>query len=221
MQLEYGVSLHGQLGLEAFDFPENGSVGKRAATPLMIAANRTAAVASAREYMLDPVSLHRRAWCESRCACDVRRDRAFRKEQIRPWMNSNWEGQRAPGQLEEASMKRILIASAAVAALALGASIPSFAQGVGVQVGPGGADIRFAFAPEQRTQIKEYITRQRVAPITVRERIRVGATVPAGVELRAVPSDWGPSVTKYSYVYSGDRVYFVEPSTRKVVFEVD
>jgi hypothetical protein len=118
-------------------------------------------------------------------------------------------------------MKRILIASAAVAALALGASIPSFAQGVGVQVGPGGADIRFAFAPEQRTQIKEYITRERLAPITVRERIRVGATVPAGVELRAVPSDWGPSVTKYSYVYSGDRVYFVEPSTRKVVYEVD
>jgi len=208
MQLEYGLSLHGQLGLEAFDFPENGSVGKRAATPLMIAAHRTAAAASAGEYMLDPVS-------------DVRQNRAFRKEQIRPWMNSNWEGQRAPGQLEEASMKRILIASAAVAALAVGASIPSFAQGVGVQVGPGGADIRFAFAPEQRTQIKEYITRQRVAPIAVRERIRVGATVPAGVELRAVPSDWGPSVTKYSYVYSGDRVYFVEPSTRKVVFEVD
>jgi hypothetical protein len=114
-------------------------------------------------------------------------------------------------------MKRILIASAAVAALALAASIPSFAQGVGVQVGPGGADIRFAFAPEQRAHIKEYITRERVAPVTVRERIRVGATLPAGVEIHAVPSDWGPSFTKYSYVYADDRVYFVEPSTRKVV----
>jgi hypothetical protein len=118
-------------------------------------------------------------------------------------------------------MKRILLASAAVAALALAASIPSFAQGVGVQVGPGGTDIRFAFGPEQRTQIKEYITRDRVAPVPVRERIRVGATLPAGVELRAVPSYWGPSFTKYSYVYAGDRVYFVEPSTRKVVFELD
>ena len=114
-------------------------------------------------------------------------------------------------------MKRILIASAAVAALTLAASIPSFAQGVGVQVGPAGADIRFAFAPEQRAHIKEYITRERVAPVTVRERIRVGATLPAGVELHAVPSDWGPSFTKYSYVYADDRVYFVEPSTRKVV----
>jgi uncharacterized protein DUF1236 len=118
-------------------------------------------------------------------------------------------------------MQRILLASAAVAALALAASVPSFAQSVGVQVGPGGSDIRFAFRPEQRSQIKEYITRDRVAPVTVRERIRVGATLPAGVELRAVPSYWGPSFTQYSYVYSGDHVYFVEPSTRKVVFELD
>ena len=118
-------------------------------------------------------------------------------------------------------MQRILLVTAAGAALALAASIPSFAQGVGVQVGPGGGDIRFAFGPEQRTQIKEYITRDRVAPVTVQERIRVGATLPVGVELRAVPSYWGPSFTQYSYVYSGDRVYFVEPSTRKVVFELD
>ena len=54
MQLEYGVSLHSRLGFEAFDIPDNGSDGKRAATPLMIAAHRTAAVASAREYLLDP-----------------------------------------------------------------------------------------------------------------------------------------------------------------------
>jgi len=116
-------------------------------------------------------------------------------------------------------MKRILIASAAVAALTLGASAPSFAQGVGVQVGPVGAGI--TFAPEQRTHIKEYVVRERVAPVTVREQIRVGATLPADVELRTVPSDWGPSVTKYRYVYSGEHVYFVEPSSRKVIYEVD
>ena len=116
-------------------------------------------------------------------------------------------------------MKRILIASAAVAALTLGASAPSFAQGVGVQVGPVGAGI--TFAPEQRTHIKEYVVRERVAPITVREHIRVGATLPVDVELRTVPADWGPSVSKYRYVYSDDRVYFVEPSTRKIIYEVD
>ena len=37
---------------------------------------------------------------------------------------------------------------------------------------------------------------QRDAP-PVTERIAVGATVPSDVELVAVPSDWGPSLTRY------------------------
>ena len=45
----------------------------------------------------------------------------------------------------------------------------------------------------------------------------MGATLPADVRLTAVPADWGPSVTKYQYVYSDNHVYFVEPSTRKAV----
>ena len=114
-------------------------------------------------------------------------------------------------------MKRTLISAAAVAVLALGASNPSFAQGVGVQVGPIGAGI--SFAPEQRTRIREYVVRERVAP--VRERVTVGARLPAEVELRAVPSEWGPSVSRYRYVYSGDRVYFVDPTSREVVHELD
>ena len=114
-------------------------------------------------------------------------------------------------------MKRTLIAAAAV--LALGASSPTFAEGVGVQVGPVGAGI--SFAPEQRTRIKEYVVKERVAPVTVKERISVGTKLPADVELRAVPSDWGPSVTKYRYVYSDNHVYFVEPSSREVVHVID
>jgi hypothetical protein len=116
-------------------------------------------------------------------------------------------------------MKRALIAAAAVAALVLGASNSSFAQGVGVQVGPVGVGINLA--PEQRTRIKEYVVKERVAPVTVKERIAVGARLPADVELRAVPADWGTSVTKYRYVYSDNRVYFVEPSTREVVSVVE
>jgi hypothetical protein len=116
-------------------------------------------------------------------------------------------------------MKRVLIASTAIAVLTLGVSTPSFPQAVGVQVGPVGAGI--SFAPEQRTRIKEYVVKERVAPVTVRERIQVGATLPADVELRRVPSDWGPSVSEYSYVYSDNRVYFVEPSSRKVLYELD
>jgi Protein of unknown function (DUF1236) len=116
-------------------------------------------------------------------------------------------------------MKRGLIVAAAVAAIAVGASNSSFAQGVGVQVGPVGAGI--SFAPEQRTRIKEYVVKERVAPVTVRERLSVGAKLPADVELRTVPADWGPSVAKYRYVYSDNNVYLVEPSTREVVTVID
>ena len=112
-------------------------------------------------------------------------------------------------------MKRIVLAGLAV--LALGVSSPSFGQGVGVQVGPVGAGINFA--PEQRTRIKEYVVKERV-PV-YKERVSVGAKLPGTVELRPVPSDWGPSVSKYRYVYSNDRVYFVEPSSREVIHVID
>lgn len=49
----------------------------------------------------------------------------------------------------------------------------------------------------------------------------VGSPVPRDVELAAVPSDWGPSLTKYRYVYSGSRVMLVDPQTRMVVQEVE
>ena len=76
-------------------------------------------------------------------------------------------------------------------------------------------------APEQRTKIKQYVTTQKVAPVTVKEKVSVGATLPADVRLSPVPADWGPTVSKYQYIYSDNHVYFVEPSTRKVVTVVD
>ena len=114
-------------------------------------------------------------------------------------------------------MKKAILVS--VALLALGSTSPSFAQGVGVQVGPVGAGI--SFAPEQRTRIKEYVVKERVPTATFKERVTVGGRLPADVELRTVPSDWGPSVNKYRYVYSDNRVYFVEPSSREVVHVID
>ena len=76
-------------------------------------------------------------------------------------------------------------------------------------------------APEQRTIIKQYVTTQKVAPVTVKEKMTVGATLPADVRLSPVPGDWGPSVSKYQYIYSDNHVYLVEPSTRKVITIVD
>jgi len=107
-------------------------------------------------------------------------------------------------------MKKVVLALATVGALS--AAAPSFAQTVGVGV---------TFEPEQRTSIKEYVVKERVAPVTIQERVSVGARLPADVELRTVPSAWGPSVSKYRYVYSDNRVYFVEPSSREVVHVLD
>ena len=76
-------------------------------------------------------------------------------------------------------------------------------------------------APEQRTVIKKYVTEKKVAPVRLKEKVTVGATLPADVELAPVPSDWGPSYSKYRYIYSDDHVYFVEPSSRKIVTVVD
>jgi hypothetical protein len=36
-----------------------------------------------------------------------------------------------------------------------------------------------------------------------------------------VPTEWGPSLTKYRYVYSGERVMLVDPETRAVIQEVE
>ena len=100
----------------------------------------------------------------------------------------------------------------AAAAVLIALSAPAFAQTVGVAV---------SVAPEERTRIKEYVVKEKVAPVTIKERVAVGARLPADVELRAVPSTWGSSVAKYRYVYSDDRVYLVEPSTREVVQVID
>ena len=106
-------------------------------------------------------------------------------------------------------MKRSILAGAA--ALALFAGTEAFAQ----------ASVSIDLTPEYRTRIKEYVVKERVNPYVAKERITVGTTLPADVELRAVPSDWGPSVSRYRYVYSNDRVHFVDPASRRVIYDLD
>jgi hypothetical protein len=105
-------------------------------------------------------------------------------------------------------MKRELLA--VTAALAIFAGGQALAQSVSVEI-----------APEQRTKIKQYVVKEKVKPITVKEKITVGATLPATVELQSVPADWGPSVSKYRYVYHDNNVVLVEPSSRRVVHIID
>jgi Protein of unknown function (DUF1236) len=111
-------------------------------------------------------------------------------------------------------MRRTVILASAIALL--GAS-QAFAQTtVGVRSGT-----TVVVEPEQRQVIKQYIVKERVAPVRVKERVTVGEALPADVELQPVPSTWGPKLTRYKYIYSDNHVYLIEPSDRKVIEEIE
>ncbi|OPZ00380.1 hypothetical protein A5906_19450 [Bradyrhizobium sacchari] len=113
-------------------------------------------------------------------------------------------------------MSKLLLTTALAALISTGA----MAQSTAVTTGTGhGAAVQIE--PEYRTKIRTYVTEHKVRPVQTREKIVVGQPVPREVELEAVPADWGPSLTNYRYVYSGERVMLVDPSTRTVVQEID
>src|SRR3954465_12492232 len=114
-------------------------------------------------------------------------------------------------------MKKFLLISAAASVMATAA----LAQTTVTTTTTGTAGTAVQIEPQYRTKIKSYVTEHKIRPATTKEKIGGGARVPADVELEAVPSDWGPTVSKYRYVYSGDRVMLVDPGTRTVVQEID
>ncbi|VIO74578.1 hypothetical protein CI1B_53520 [Bradyrhizobium ivorense] len=115
-------------------------------------------------------------------------------------------------------MKKLLLMSATALLVSTGA----FAQPTTIAPTTGtGHATTVQIEPEYRTRIRSYVTEHKIRPVETREKIVVGATVPREVELEPVPADWGPSLTKYRYVYSGERVMLVDPGTRTVVQEID
>lgn len=110
-------------------------------------------------------------------------------------------------------MKRALVMAGALAVLV---TSQGFAQTVGVRSGS-----TVVIEPEQRTHIREYVTREKIAPVRTERQIVVGEELPADVELRAIPQAWGPQLTRYKYIYSGERVYLVDPSDRRVVEQIE
>lgn len=115
-------------------------------------------------------------------------------------------------------MKKLLLIAAA-ASLSATAAMAQSTVTTTTTTGTGSAAVQIE--PEHRTKIRTYVTEHKVRPITTQEKIIVGGRVPSDVELEAVPPDWGPSLTKYRYFYSGDRVMLVDPGTRTVVQEVE
>jgi Protein of unknown function (DUF1236) len=73
-------------------------------------------------------------------------------------------------------------------------------------------------APEKRTVIKQRLGSTK--PVTLKEKVSVGMTVPSDVELVTVPeaiySDV-PAIRNYRYFVYNDDVVLVDPSSRRVV----
>ncbi|MCS3892148.1 hypothetical protein M2171_001281 [Bradyrhizobium japonicum USDA 38] len=114
-------------------------------------------------------------------------------------------------------MKKLMLTCAAAALISTGA----LAQSTVVTTTGAGHAAAVQIEPEYRTKIRTYVTEHKVRPVQTREKIVVGQPVPREVELESVPADWDPSLTQYRYVYSGERVMLVDPSTRTVVQEID
>ena len=112
-------------------------------------------------------------------------------------------------------MKKLMLTCATAALISTGA----MAQSTVVTTTTGAGHAAVQIEPEYRTKIRTYVTEHKIRP--VQQKIVIGQPVPREVELEAVPADWGPSLTKYRYVYSGERVMLVDPSTRTVVQEID
>jgi len=110
-------------------------------------------------------------------------------------------------------MKRILLASVVVltlgsSALAQSTIVPALIPNLGTTI---------MIAPEQRAKIVKFIIQQKVKPVELGKQIAIGEKLAFDVELMVFPSDWGPALSRYGFVYSQDGIAVVEPSSHRVV----
>ena len=64
------------------------------------------------------------------------------------------------------------------------------------------------------------MVKEKVPRVTVKERYRVGTAVPAEVELREA-ADSGRTVRSYRYYHTDSGIHFVDPSSRRVIYDID
>ena len=75
--------------------------------------------------------------------------------------------------------------------------------------------------PQTRVDVREWVVKNKPRAYRFKQPVVVGATIPAEVETVAVPEAWGAEVRPYHYAYADDRVYLVEPTSRRVVYIID
>lgn len=103
-------------------------------------------------------------------------------------------------------MKLALIAATAAAVLGSGYAVAQ--------------DATLTIEPAHRTIIHQYVVKEHVQPVRIKESVAVGTVLPADVTLQPVPQEWTteiPEVANYQYFDWDGKVVFVEPQTRRVV----
>lgn len=86
---------------------------------------------------------------------------------------------------------------------------------VGAVGGAAAGAVVGGIAANQRTDFRTYVKEQKVPSVAYREKVVVGATLPATVTYREVPAKYGK--TEYRYTVVNDQTVLVEPKTRRIV----
>jgi hypothetical protein len=102
------------------------------------------------------------------------------------------------------------------------------ASTIGIGLFAGGyalaQDATLVIQPEQRTVIHEYIVKEHVKPMVLKEQIEVGTAIPQDVELAPMTEAIYtkiPQSKRYEMMYWNGHAVFVDPDSRKVVQIVD
>ena len=107
-------------------------------------------------------------------------------------------------------MKHLLIATAAAAVFVSGYAMAQEAT--------------LAIEPAHETVIKQYVVKEHLRPVRVKETLAVGTVVPEDVTIAPVPDTLVsevPEVKSYDYFDYDGKIVFVDHNTRKVVKIVD
>ncbi|MEA2951548.1 MAG: hypothetical protein QOD40_2182 [Alphaproteobacteria bacterium] len=107
----------------------------------------------------------------------------------------------------------LCLAQASTATGAVGGAAAGAIVGgpVGAVVG-GTVGAAVGSAAEPPAEVRTYVTRESAPSVRVTERVAVGESLPATVQLRTIPNH-----KEYVYAVVNDRRVIVEPKTRKVI----
>jgi hypothetical protein len=81
--------------------------------------------------------------------------------------------------------------------------------------GPAAAQVAIEIAPEDQTEIRDYVVREGRSSVRIDDDIVVGATLPETVEVYAI--EGVPRAKRYRYAVVNDRRVLVDPESRRII----